>query len=269
MNFSSRVCVVLVRSIYPRNVGMCARAMANMGVTRLILISPQCEITEDAKQGATKAQKILREATVYKSLTDFEHEEGEGLRIAFSGRAGKLRVPERFDLKLDALKLQNTPLLFNPEIPIQLFFGPEDDGLNDEEIKDANHVCALPTYGDFFSMNLSHAVMLGLYVLRSKLDPEVEDVLKAVKETRLKPGNLQPKSVGELEKESRSAKRAPRYFPEETIRLWLETLGFELDNRRVNALRVLTRMLLENEPTPDELRVLEAVLQQTVRKLKE
>lgn len=267
-NLAARVAVVLVRPIYPRNIGMCARAMANMGVSRLVLIAPQCELTEDAKQGATNAQSVLRNAVIYPSLDAFAETEGDGLRIAFSGRAGKLRVPDRFDLKLDALRAQNKPLLFDSSAPLHLIFGPEDDGLNDDEIRLAHHVCALPTFGEFFSMNLSHAVMLSLYTLRTRLEPLVNDPQAAVVATRLKPNNLGSKSADELAKEERRLRRAPRYFPEETLKAWLEALGFEIDARRVNALRILNRLLLENEPTHDELRVLEAILQQTVRKLK-
>ncbi|MCM2282884.1 MAG: RNA methyltransferase [Bdellovibrionaceae bacterium] len=269
MNFQSRVQVVLIRSIYPRNIGMCARAMANMGVSRLILVAPQCELTEEAKQGATSAQQILRDATIYPSLRAFDQNEGGGLRFAFSARAGKLRIPDRFDVKLEALKAQAKPLLVSSETPLQLFFGPEDDGLNDEEIRLANHVCALPTYGDFFSMNLSHAVMLALYTMRMKFTREAENPLDAVKATRLTPEHLHEKSEEERAKEIRNLRRTPRYFPEETLKTWLEVLGFEIDSRRVNALRVLNRILLENEPTPDELRVLEAILQQTIRKLRQ
>ena len=92
--------------------------------------------------------------------------------------------------------------------------------------------------------------------------------MAAARDSRLQPMNQRPKSAGEIEKERRRARRAPRYFPEETLKSWLETLGFELGDRRANALRTLNRVLLENEPTPEELRVLEAIVRQTVRKLR-
>ena len=92
MNPLTRVNVVLVRPMYPRNIGMCARSMANMGTGRLVLIAPQCELDYDAQQGATHAQEILKEAKTYKSLDAFYNEEGEGVRIALSGRAGELRA---------------------------------------------------------------------------------------------------------------------------------------------------------------------------------
>lgn len=261
VNPGDRITVVLVRPIYPRNIGMCARAMANMGCGRLVLIAPQTEITEDAKQGATKAQAVLRGAITYPSLSEFYASEGEGLRLALSGRDGRLRTPEKLDTKLAQLNAAANSMLADTTIPIYLFFGPEDDGLNDEEIRHMHHVCSLPTYGEFFSMNLSHAVMLALYLLRSTLhDPSLDFISP-------QQSSDATKSEGELMKERLRAIRAPKYFPEKTIDTWLDTLGFDLDNRRVNAGRILKRILLENEPTHDELRILEAVIQQTVRKL--
>lgn len=271
-NLSGRITVVLCRPIYPRNIGMCARAMANMGLSRLVLIAPQNELNFEAKQGATKAQEILSGAKIFDSLSEFYADEGEGVRIALSARVGQLRAPERFDLKLASLKRKKDSLFNDSATPIYLLFGPEDDGLNDEEIRGANHVCYLPTFGQFYSMNLSHAVMLATYIAHSTradsipdADAELEALLKASRKTG---ESAAPKSAGEIQKEQLKLKHAPKYDPERTISAWLETLGFSLDQRQVNAARVISRLLLENEPSQDELRVLEAVIQQTIRKLK-
>jgi TrmH family RNA methyltransferase len=256
----TRINVVLVRPMYPRNIGMCARSMSNMGVSRLVLIAPQCDLDYEAQQGATHAQEILRSARIYASLEEFYASEGEGVRIAMSGRAGELRAPERLDVML--AKAKESSRLFGTSDPIYLFFGAEDDGLSDTEIKDAHHVCLLPTFGEQYSMNLSHAVMLSLYLVVSKLVPQAAAPEKlSAKSTKLK-------SEGELQKEKLKAAHAPKYFPEETIKNWLETLGFDVQSHRVNAARTIKRLLLENEPTQDELRVLESVIQQTIRKLK-
>ena len=37
--------IVLVRTIYERNIGSTSRAMSNMGFEKLLLIAPACEIT--------------------------------------------------------------------------------------------------------------------------------------------------------------------------------------------------------------------------------
>ena len=57
--------IVLVKPIYPRNIGMCARAIANFGFQSLIVVAAQTEIGHEAKQGAAHAQRILRNARIY------------------------------------------------------------------------------------------------------------------------------------------------------------------------------------------------------------
>jgi len=255
-SLSARVTVVLVRPIFPRNIGMCARALANMGLSRLVLVGPGCELNEEARQGATHAQDVLASAKIYASLEEFLAQAGSGLRIAFSGRPGKIRPPERFDLKLKSLALRENSTLSASTEPIFLFFGPEDDGFTDEDLRYMNHVCCLPTYSDFISMNLSHAVVLATYMLRAHFDAEVpkEELRTRLRETSLR---AEPKF-----------EHRGMYFPEDTIERFLETLGFQIDGRRANAARILSRLILESEPSDDELRVLEAIFQQAIRKLK-
>lgn len=254
---SQRISVVLVRPIYARNVGMAARAMKNMGGSRLILIAPICDPRdEEAKQGAAGSQEPLRECTVYADPKEFFLHEGEGLRIALSGRSGHFRTPDNLEVVLERLGGRPESRLLDPSEPIYLFFGPEDHGLAAEEISRAHHVCALPTFGDFISLNLSHAVLLSVFLVENFLSksPSYKSAT-AVAENEARPL-------------THGARPAPLFYPEKTIAQWLTTLGFDLSASRVNAQKILNRILLENEPTPRELRVLEAILQQTVRKLR-
>ena len=57
--------IVLVRSIYERNVGATSRAMANMGFTKLILVGPVCEFTIEANMAAATGQYALENKTIY------------------------------------------------------------------------------------------------------------------------------------------------------------------------------------------------------------
>jgi len=63
--------IVLVRTIYERNIGATSRAMSNMGMDKLILIEPQCDITFEAQQTAATGQTGLQNRTTYKSWEDF------------------------------------------------------------------------------------------------------------------------------------------------------------------------------------------------------
>jgi len=234
---NGRIHVVLNRPIYPRNVGMCARAMANMGVDDLVIVAPRADVAcEEAKQGAANAQTVLSSARVYPSLADFHAREGEGIRIALSGREGRLINSSDFGSKGG---------LFAVDKPLYLFFGPEDDGLANEETRLCHHVCRLPTFGPITSLNLSHAVLLTLYMVQA--------------ERRTKPEEYAPPSAAEVP--------VPTFYPSRTIHRWLEALGFDLSARRVNIETTLNRIFLSHHPEPEELRILDTVLQQTVRKL--
>lgn len=251
--------VVLHRPIYPRNVGMCARAMANFAASRLIVVGPQCDLAhEEAKQGAAHAQAILRNATVYASHTELLAQEGDGIRIALSGRDGRLRLPEYLDTVLDAMTADADHAIHAPAIPIYLYFGPEDDGLSNEEMELCHHVCRLPTVGEITSLNLSHAVLLSLYMVQTSLQG-----------VRLAPaGSVRGTPHAEAaQAHHESPTNQPAYYPSETIKRWLEALGFDLTARRVNIEKTLNRILLSRCPTIEELRIIDSVLQQTVRKL--
>ena len=168
-----RICVVLSRPIYPRNVGMCARALANMGGGQLIVIAPACSLDDEkAKQGAAGAQDALRTAIAFDSWEQFDAVAQDGLIIALSGKDGRLRTPDLLEERLENLRTANAPLLIDQTVPIYLLLGPEDDGLAPNELERAHHVCRLSTFGDFFSLNLSHACLLALYVLQRHLGAE-------------------------------------------------------------------------------------------------
>ncbi len=238
-----RVHVVLNRPIYPRNVGMCARAMANMGISDLIIIGPRADLScEEAKQGAANAQAVLASARVYPDLNAFFAKEGEGVRIALSGRDGRLICASGLE--------ERTKLLSTPD-PLYLFFGPEDDGLANEETRLCHHVCRLPTYGSITSLNLSHAVLLTLYMVQAEREtPTVSEINNE---------SFAPSLEG----------AQPLFYPSDSIRNWLEALGFDLSARRVSIEKVINRVFLANVPKPDDLRLLDNVLQQTIRKLKD
>jgi TrmH family RNA methyltransferase len=244
---SGRVHVVLNRPIYPRNVGMCARAVANMGLADLIIIGPRAELShEEAKQGAANAQSVLASARIYPNLDSFFAKEGEGVRIALSGRDGRLICSSEFGHRANLL---NTPE------PLYLFFGPEDDGLSNEETHLCNHVCRLPTFGTISSLNLSHAVLLTLFMLQAERGtPTVSAAGSEAGDETTAPAQ---KSL------------RPLYYPRESIHEWLDALGFNLSARRVSIEKSINRIFLANVPKSDDLRLLDSVLQQTIRKLKE
>lgn len=237
--------VVLVRPHYSRNVGSVSRVMANLGASQLFIIDAKCEMNLEARQGAAGAQSHLMEATHYKTLAEFYANEREGIQIAFSGIKKKETDSTELGDKITHLIKSNA---FSGR-PLYLIFGQEDHGLEKEDLKFVNFIFQLPIYGPFFSYNLSHAVLLALYICKTSLKNITPD-------DRTMPTADEP------------TKPEPFYFPDETIGQWLTELGFTIGDRRTDAYQVIKRLILGAAATAKELRILEAVIHQTVRKLK-
>ena len=232
--------VVLVRSKYSRNIGAAARASANMGVSRLFLVEPKCKIESEARMAAAGAQEMLQNTKTYSDLTTLFKTEPDGLRIALTRRPGKLRQNEILPNLLDKISSEGTHTDLSN---IYLIFGPEDHGLSNLDMELSHCRCALPIFGDFYSLNLSQAVLLACSIVQQKWRAQ-------------SPIN------------NNKAEAIASTFPEETIKEWLLTLGFNLSAQKNNAFVVLRRLLLSSIPTEKEISVLNSVVQQTIRILK-
>jgi TrmH family RNA methyltransferase len=243
----SRIRIVLHQPIYPRNIGMCARALANMGLTDLIIVEGPAELGVESKQGAAHAQEVLSSAKSYVSFAEFMRNEGDGVRIALSGKDARIKVPDDLSLTLKRALTDSEHRLRDTADPIYLFFGAEDDGLTPEVMEYCNYVCRLPTYSEVNSLNLSHAVLLASFIVRQELELAKVSSRQAPATESIKPLS----------------------YPHPAIHSWLELLGFDLSSPRINIEKTLNRVLLSRCPSEEELRILENVLHHTVRRLKE
>lgn len=243
--------IVLVGTLYSSNVGSVARVMGNMGGEQLILINPQCEINSKARQGAAGAQKWLERRTIYQNWQQFYEHEGSGVRFAFTRRDGKQRLVLPFEEQLghfDQVTEQHQGE------PVYLIFGPEDNGLSAEDLDMANYRCSLPTFGEYASMNLSHAVLLAGYLFQNH---------QAQQDSRT------DRHVNNTKSEPKCVRSKPLRFPDQAIREWITSMGFDIEARKASAYITLKRILLQNAPAESDLMVFEAILQQNIRKLKE
>lgn len=235
--------------------------MGNLGLTeagQLHLIAPRCDWTSsqvlhEAYQGAAHAGDLLRAATVHESFEAFLQARGHGVRVAFSGREGTGRRIREFSelLSRDLHGPSDLSLaLADAATPLQLHFGTEDDGLSLAELEPMNFICRLPSSPQVPSYNLSHAVLMALYILMR----ETQQL-----ETLLADATLKPQIPVESQ---------PLEYPRAAIRQWLEVLGFDLGSRRISIETSLNRILLSHCPSKEDVRLLEKVLFQTVEKLR-
>ncbi len=223
-----------------------------MGAKNLILIDRKCEITFQTHQAAASGQAGLQSRREYASWDEFFKKEPEGLRLAFSARDGRTRPVWEIGKALSWIKDEHPEMRLNDAamIPVYLIFGPEDWGLSNEDLELAHFNINIPTFGDNSSLNLAQAVLLALYTLRLNWGGE-----------RTVLDGQQP------DRHLTTGSRA-KIFPEETLRTWLQEMNFDL-SKDLNAYSVLKRMMLHNVPTEKELSMLETVLQQSIRKLRE
>lgn len=243
--------VVLVRTLYERNVGAISRAMSNMGCERLILIDPKCELTYEAQKAAATGQTGLQNRVVYKSWDEFFAAEPESLRISFTARDGRGRQVRDMgevyaDIQDHAPAFQVTS---DKPYTVHMIFGPEDWGLAAEDLAHTHFCACIPTFGENWSLNLAQAVLLALYDMRKAWGGQRTSL----------DGQQTP----------REEQKHGNIFPDQTLHTWLSEMGFDLSKKKINAFTVLRRMLLQNTPTKKEMRVLEIVLQQSLRKLRE
>lgn len=242
--------IVLVRSLYARNIGSVSRAMSNMGFEKLILIGPQCEVNYDAQQSAATGQSALQNRQTYRNWDEFFTREPESIRIAFTARDGRGRSVRDLNEIYNDIRDHSPQFQVSSEQPyvVHLIFGPEDWGLSGDDLVHAHFCACIPTFGENWSLNLAQATLLAMYDLRKSWGGE---------RTRL---------------DGQQSERSPAVdglLPDQTIYTWLSEMGFDLSKRRINAYTVFRRMLLQNTPTKKEIVVLEAILQQSIRKLRE
>ena len=152
---------VLVGTTHPGNIGASARAMKNMGIRRMGLVSPKDFPNEKAFYRAKSASDILEEATIYPDLETSVSE--AKLVIGTSARNRKVPWP-KISPKEAAQEIVN--LCSQGEENIAVVFGREDRGLTNKELGFCNLHVHIPATEEYRSLNLSQAVQILAYEIR-------------------------------------------------------------------------------------------------------
>jgi TrmH family RNA methyltransferase len=158
-----------MRTTHPGNVGAVARAMKNMGLSDLSLVSPEFNkvLSEDeAMRRSAGAEDVLLSAKTFTSLD--EAVSGCHVLVGASARNRKMPWPlmnprecaeELIQLITKAEELSAAP-------KIAFLFGQEASGLSNEELHRCNYHVNIPSNPDFSSLNLAMAVQVVCYELR-------------------------------------------------------------------------------------------------------
>jgi tRNA/rRNA methyltransferase len=152
------ICIILVRPRFPENIGSVARAMKNMGLTRLAVVNGCSPLLANAYKLASGAEDVLERAEEFLTLREAISE--MGCVVGMTSRGGKERGP---DLTPEALAKKLIPLSQNNLIG--LAFGSEKEGLTNEELSLCHLSARIPSVESFPSLNLAQAVMVVSYEL--------------------------------------------------------------------------------------------------------
>ncbi|SEQ57854.1 tRNA (cytidine32/uridine32-2'-O)-methyltransferase [Solimonas aquatica] len=165
----SRIRIVLVNTQHPGNIGSTARAMLTMGLSELVLVSPQRFPHPQARMTAAHAIEVVEKARVVDSLS--EALAGCAWVLASSARPRHLG-----DAPLTPWDAATRAVQTAASAPVALVFGCERTGLTNEELDLCHAVTQVPTNPGYSSLNLSQAVQVLSYELRKAALPEFRPV---------------------------------------------------------------------------------------------
>lgn len=227
--------IVLVNTSHAGNIGAAARAMKNMRLSQLFLVSPADFPSPEATARATGADDVLANATICDTLD----EALAGCRwvVGTTARQRRIGWPTL------------TPRAIAPEVvnravaaPVAVVFGRERMGLTNEEVDRCQALVSIPGNADFCSLNIASAVQILAYEVH----------LAALASGDLAPaesdGRGTPSSADELER-----------FYEELEKVLIKIDFLDPDNPR-KLMRRLRRMFGRTDPDNNELNILRGIL---------
>jgi tRNA (cytidine32/uridine32-2'-O)-methyltransferase len=151
--------IVLVNTTHPGNIGGAARAMKNMGLSRLYLVAPKEFPSEKATWRSAGATDVLDDAVVVDSLD----EAIAGCKLVVGTSARERRIPWPL---LDPRQCGESIWSEANHHEVALVFGREDRGLTNEELHKCNYHVHIPANEEYSSLNLATAVQVICYEIR-------------------------------------------------------------------------------------------------------
>lgn len=154
-----RIRMVMVNTSHPGNIGAAARAMKNMGLSRLVLVDPKEYPAEKAVWRAAGAQDVLDRvqvvSTVDEAIADC------GLVIGTSARERRIPWP-----LLTPRECGDRVWAEAQHHDVAILFGREDRGLTNEELQKCHFHVHIPANPEYSSLNISAALQVICYEIR-------------------------------------------------------------------------------------------------------
>lgn len=156
-NLISNLCIVMVETSHPGNIGSAARAMKTMGLTDLRLVAPQKPFSQDTWALASGADTIVEQAKIVPDLQSAVAD----CHIVIGSSARSERT-----LRWPQMDSHSCGKFVAPQLTqhkVALVFGRESSGLSNEELELCHRLVHIPMGIDSYSLNIAAAVQVLCY----------------------------------------------------------------------------------------------------------
>lgn len=155
----SKIRLVMVNTTHPGNIGAAARAIKNMGLSRLVLVDPKEFPSPKAVWRAAGATDVLDDVQVVSTLD--EAIQDCGLVIATSARERRIPWP-----LLTPRECGDRVWAESEHHDIAIVFGREDRGLTNDELQKCNFHVHIPANPEYSALNIAAALQVIVYEIR-------------------------------------------------------------------------------------------------------
>lgn len=150
--------IVMVRTRFPENIGMAARAASNFGHPPLYLVEPERWDREKAQplatsQGSSTLDDVIVTNTLGEAVAPCTLVVGTTARTG--GWRRELSTPHQVGAEVAQRLVAGEK--------VALVFGPEDRGLHNSDLEHCGRLVTVPTAPDASSLNVAQAVLLLVY----------------------------------------------------------------------------------------------------------
>lgn len=239
--------VVLVNTSHPGNIGGAARAMKNMGLSRLVLVDPIDFPSHEADARASGASDILQSAQIVGTL----EEALVGCNLVLGTSARDRRIPwPLLDPRECGVAACEQAL---EGADVALVFGREYAGLTNEELQRCQFHVHIPSDPEFSSLNLAAAVQVLAYEVRMAWLTAQNQPTKVAKLETTAMLNTQLVTADELESFYAHLQKA------------LEEIGFLDPENPRHLMSRLRRLYGRNNISRAEMNILRGILTETLK----
>lgn len=157
MGSPENIVFILVGPKSPGNIGACCRALKVTGLSQLRLVNPPVKLAPQESWMAHGSGEILKRAQIHSSTADAVAD----IQYLFATTQRKRHLRQDRLTAREAARRACRRAAAGQRVGI--LFGPEDNGLNNQDLELCNAVTTIPSATTFPSLNLAQAVMIYAY----------------------------------------------------------------------------------------------------------